>query len=157
MAKRARSTAVIKGLHDEVETLAQAVRGRDSELAELREQLNCMLSENRVLRAKLSGTNENLASPAEPGTAGRLRPLSSRDLLASLDAPGPTAIAAEYGNAPVSEEMALRQAKHGELPMWSQPPYEPDARMHTLAEVVRISARLQKLERMVRFLVERAG
>lgn len=65
----------------------------------------------------------------------------------------PVAISAS-GQA-ASYDDAVNLARHGCLARWQPRPYEPGPQEIALSEVVQLRTDVAKLERMVRFLVER--
>jgi hypothetical protein len=137
---------------DELEKLIEP--SPDERIAQLRERLAKAEAENSILR------NRDAMSPPETYRAGvvneRVRNIGAR-FLEDLDGgrlypgtlPGP-------GDPPTSPGEAMQKARQGQLNVWDSP-YNPGAEVYALSEVVRLHGRVDKLERMIRFLIERSG
>jgi hypothetical protein len=137
---------------------AEELKRRDADLAALRGALAERDGQILALEQRLSRNDflSRAGSVQDAGDSGRALRLSGVDFLSELENRPLAPSAVDYAASPRSPEDAFSAAKHGELPLFSPRPYEPDATMHTLSAVMQLTARVQKLDRMIRFLVERA-
>jgi hypothetical protein len=130
---------------------------KSRENAELRERLAKAEAENSILRNRDVMSSPETYRAGVAGCSGTTTRHAGSRFLEDLDGGrlGPGTIPGP-GDPPTSPGEAMQKARQGQLNVWDSP-YNPGAEVYALSEVVRLHGRIDKLERMVRFLVERSG